>query len=70
MACGHCIYKMEGLEGCTPACKVDDKVVLLEAAAFDGAALMAAGGCEAAITATAEGKVEGDKFVATSLTLK
>jgi hypothetical protein len=70
VACGHCIYKMEGLEQCTSACKVEGKTLLLEGPGTDAQALMAAGFCEGPLMADVEGKVEGDKYVVTSLKLK
>lgn len=70
VACAHCVYQMEGVTACAPACKIDDKVVLLEGSAVDAQTLMDKGCCKGALMAEAEGKIEGDKFVATSLTVK
>ena len=64
--CGMCIYKMPGVEGCETAVKVDGKPDLVTGAKTDA---MAPGLCGGEKTAEVTGKVEGDKFVATSFKL-
>lgn len=61
-ACGSCIYKMEGVEGCQTAVKIDGKAYLVTGVETDA---HEAGLCEVAKKAIVSGKVEGDKFVAT-----
>jgi hypothetical protein len=67
IACATCIYKMPGVTGCAPAVKVGEKPMLLTGGDVN---IMAIGGCTAAKQATVEGKVEGDKFVATKVEVK
>ena len=70
VACGHCVYKMEGLTSCTMACKVDGETLLLEGEVVDGKALMGKGVCTAPVQAKAAGAATDGKFVASSLTLE
>jgi len=67
IACAKCIYAMPGVPSCAAAVKVGGKPLLLSGASID---IMAIDGCKAAKQATIEGKVEGDKFVATKVEVK
>lgn len=60
VGCAMCIYKVAGVSSCLPAVKVGEKVLLISGWAPPGHDL-----CGAAKKATVEGKIEGDKFVAT-----
>ncbi len=64
--CGSCIYKMEGVEGCQTAVKIEGKAYLVTGVETDAHDL---GLCKEAKQATVSGKVEGDKFVATAYEL-
>ncbi len=70
--CAMCIYKMEGINKCTLAVKLDGKPHLVEGAQIHdlGDAHAADGLCKTARQATVEGKLEGDKFVASKIALK
>ena len=65
-ACGSCVYAMPGVEGCQTAVKIDSKTYLVTGAKTDA---MATGLCAGEKTAEVVGKVEGDKFVASSFKL-
>jgi Family of unknown function (DUF6370) len=67
IACAKCIYAMPGVPGCATAVKAGGKTFLLTGSSVD---IMAIGGCTAPKQATIEGKVEGDKFVATKVEVK
>ena len=67
VACAACVYKMEGVTGCQLAATVDGKQMLVTGVPQPG---HDSGLCEHGKMATLSGKVEGDKFVATSYTLK
>lgn len=64
IGCAHCLYKKEGVTACAPAVKMGDKVLLLSGGNVD---MAKAGICAAPKQATIEGKVEGDKLVATKV---
>lgn len=70
--CAMCIYKMEGVEKCSLALKIDGKPYLVEGASiFDhGDAHAADGLCKSARQAVVKGKIENGKFVATQFELK
>jgi len=65
--CGSCTYAIEGVKSCELAVKVDGKAYLVSGASVDA---HEAGLCIAEKQAEVSGKVEGDKFVATSFKLK
>jgi len=66
IGCAHCLYKIAGVTECAPAVKVGDKTMLLSGGNVD---IKTADICNAAKKATLEGKVEGDKFVATKVAI-
>ena len=72
VGCAKCSYALDGHDECAAACKVDGKVVLLEGVSSEFDKLMAEHGFCAPggkpVEAKAVGKMEGDKFVASSLT--
>ncbi len=65
--CASCIFNMEGVEGCKLAVKIDGKPYLVTGADVDA---HGAGLCSSAKKAKVIGKIEGDKFVATSFVLQ
>jgi hypothetical protein len=69
VACAHCVYHVNGVTSCAPAVKVDGQTFVLSGPAAD-----ALKGnmdlCKGAKAATVEGKVEGDKFVASKVELQ
>ncbi len=62
-ACASCIYKMEGVEDCELAVKIDGKPYLVSGVEVDA---HESGLCDAAKSAVISGKIDGDRFVATS----
>ena len=66
VACGSCIYGMEGVEGCETAVKIDGKSYLVTGENIDAHNV---GLCSSEKKALVTGQVEGDKFVATSIKL-
>ncbi len=70
--CATCIFNMEGVRGCKLAVKIDGKPYLVTGAEIDdqGDAHGPAGLCVTARKALVSGKVEGEKFVATSFELQ
>ena len=65
--CAMCIYKIEGSTTCETAIKLDGKAYLVEGGGLDA---HAAGLCSAEKKAEVIGKLEGGKFIATSVKLK
>jgi len=65
--CAHCVYKMDGVTACAVAVKVDGKPMLVTGVAQPG---HDSGMCEHACTVEVVGAVQGDKFAATTLTVK
>ncbi len=65
--CASCIYEMEGVAGCQLAVKIDGKPYLVTGADVNA---HRAGLCASAKKAKIAGKIEGDKFVATSFELQ
>ncbi len=65
--CAGCIFEMEGAEGCQLAVKVDGKPYLVSGSDVDA---HESGLCDSVKKAVVAGKVEGDKFVATSFELQ
>lgn len=63
--CGACIYKMAGVEGCPLAIMVDGKPYLVEGATWPNHDY-----CDRKCQAVVTGKLEGDTFIATSVTEK
>jgi hypothetical protein len=61
-ACGVCVYKMEGQNGCPLAVKIDGKAYIVEGAKWPNHDY-----CDHNCQAVVSGTIEGDKFVATSL---
>ncbi len=70
--CATCVYDMQGVEGCKLAVKIGGKPYLVTGTEIDdhGDAHGPAGLCVTARKALVSGKVEGDKFVATSFELQ
>jgi hypothetical protein len=60
--CGVCIFSMPGVTGCPLAVRIDGKTYLVEGAEWPNHDY-----CERECRAVVSGKVEGDKFVASSL---
>ena len=65
--CASCIFNMEGVRGCKLAVRIDGKPYLVTGADVDA---HGAGLCSSAKKAKVVGKIEGDKFVATSFELQ
>ena len=65
--CASCIYNIQGVEGCKLAVKVDGKPYLVTGSDVDA---HKEGLCSNPKQAVVEGKVEGDKFAATSVVFK
>ena len=65
--CASCIFYMEGVRGCKLAVRIDGKPYLVTGADVDA---HGAGLCSSAKKAKVVGKIEGDKFVATSFELQ
>lgn len=60
--CGSCIYKMPGVEGCHLAVMIDGKPYLVEGVKWPNHDF-----CDRKVQAAASGKLQGDKFIASSL---
>ncbi len=69
--CATCIFDMPGATGCTLAVKIDGAAYLVTGAEMDdlGDAHASDGLCNTERDAVVEGKIEGDRFVATHFTL-
>ena len=67
IACAHCQYKAPGVTACAPGVKVNGKTYVLTGQTVD---VMKEGLCTAPKQATIEGKIDGDKFVATKVDIK
>ena len=65
--CASCIFGKEGAEGCQLAVSMDDKTYLVEGADIDA---HRAGLCRASKKAKVAGRIEGEKFVATTFELQ
>ena len=65
VGCGACIYNMPGVSGCPLAIKIDGKPYLVEGATWPNHDY-----CDRHCTAVVSGRLEGDTFIATSLTEK
>ncbi len=65
--CATCIFNMEAVRGCKLAVRIDGKPYLVTGADVDA---HGAGLCSSAKKAKVVGKIEGDKFVATSFELQ
>lgn len=65
VGCGNCVYHMKGVEGCPLAVTLDGKTYLVEGATWPNHDY-----CDARQQAVVTGKLEGDKFIATSVTAK
>ena len=70
--CATCIFHMEGVEGCPLAVRIENKSYLVVGSDIDahGDAHAANGMCKTARSARTRGRIEGDKFAATSLALR
>ena len=64
VACGSCIYGMEGVEGCVAAVKVNDEPVLLTGVPVDAHGL---GLCKEPKKAHIHGAVKDGKYVASEV---
>ena len=64
--CGSCTYKMDGVEVCELAVKIDGKPYLVEGSDVDA---HEAGLCETTKQAEVAGKIQQGKFVATAFEL-
>jgi hypothetical protein len=60
--CGMCIYKMPGVKGCHLAALIDGKPYLVQGAEWPNHDF-----CDRKVQAVVTGKLEGDKFIVTSL---
>lgn len=65
VACGSCVYKMTGVEGCDIAVKIDGKQYLVTGANVDAHQF-----CAASKQALVSGRIEGNKFIATKFEVK
>lgn len=71
VGCALCIYRMPGISDCVLAAKVGDKVMLVEGVGIDDlgdAHDPKTGLCNVARGATIEGRIEGDRLIATRIT--
>lgn len=70
--CATCIFDMPGVSGCQLAVRVNDKCYLVAGSHIDahGDAHAPSGLCLTARQAKTTGRIEGDKFVATSFVLQ
>ena len=66
--CATCTYNLQGVKGCKLAVKIDGKPYLVTGA--DDVDAHKAGLCDQEKSAVVDGKVEGDKFAATSFEFK
>lgn len=66
IGCASCIYKIDGVEGCVAAVKIDTQPLLVTGTQINAHAL---GLCTQAKQAIVIGNVEGDKFVASKINL-
>lgn len=64
-ACGVCVYKMSGQVGCPLAVKIDGKPYIVQGANWPNHDY-----CDRDCKAIVSGRIEGDKFIATSLKVK
>jgi hypothetical protein len=60
--CGVCVYKMQGQVGCPLAVKIDGTTYIVEGAKWPNHDY-----CDHNCQAVVSGRIEGDKFIATSL---
>jgi len=67
IACAHCQYKAPGVTACSPGVKINGKTYVLTGSTVD---VQKEGLCTAPKQATVEGKIEGDKFVASKVDIK
>ena len=69
--CSTCIFDIPGAVGCELAVKIDGKAYLVAGSDIDdhGDAHAADGLCNASSDAVVEGRIDGDRFVATSFKL-
>jgi hypothetical protein len=65
--CGSCIFKMADVQGCKLSVKIDGKPYLVSGSDVNA---HKAGLCGASKQAEVRGRIEGDKFVASSFELK
>ena len=64
LACGLCVYKMDGVDSCQTAVKIDDTILTLQASeGVDVPAHL----CSDPVAATIEGHVEGKAFIASRI---
>jgi hypothetical protein len=64
-ACGACVFKMAGVSGCPLAVKIDGKTYIVQGATWPNHDY-----CTRQCQAVVSGRLEGDKFIASSLTPK
>ena len=71
VGCATCIFNMKGVQGCKLAVKLSGKPYLVSGIAIDdlGDAHAADGLCNAERKGIVEGKVEGDRSIATRIDL-
>ena len=67
IACAHCQYKAAGVTACAPGVKIDGKTYVLQGSTVD---VQKEGLCTATKPATVEGRIDGDKFIATRVDIK
>ena len=70
--CANCIFDMPGAKGCKLAVKIDGTAYLVTGSNIDdhGDAHASDGLCNASRNAVVEGRIDGDRFVATHFALK
>lgn len=66
VGCAMCMYETEGIETCQTAAKVDGKVYLVSGGGLDA---HASGLCSTTKQATLVGHLDGDRLVASSITV-
>ena len=66
VACGSCIYEMEGVQGCKTAVKIDGKPYLVTGGSLDA---HTSGLCSGEKQAVVAGEVKDGKFVASKIEL-
>lgn len=66
VGCAMCMYEMEGIETCVTAAKVGEQVYLVSGGGLDA---HTTGLCSTTKQATLVGRIDGDRLVATSITV-
>jgi hypothetical protein len=67
MGCAGCVFSMPGAEGCQLAVKIGDKIHLVSGVEMPG---HETGLCDHSRMAAVDGRLDGERFVATAFELK